>query len=539
MTTLAFDTVMPMSILKALLSAALVVGWARWATVVDKDAAYFHLNRRLWNAVQIACAAIAFALLLFVPYYIVGLPLAILVLAGYAFAYMKVRNAKLPADRHWRLGKELLQQMLAQHRAEKAAKLATIQFVVKMQPQTPPLPDTPLYPAHMTFEAVVGPALERNAERIDIIGTETEFTVTMLIDGTPYKQPSLKGVEALAFIDYLKGAAGMDVENRRRQQVGKCGVFSKEAGDHVLRVRTAGSSKGITCHVDIDAEKRIAIPTAKLGLLEPQLEQVKALARDGKRAVLVATPGGHGRTTTLYALVGEHDAYTLDIHTLEPFVERELEGVTQTVTAPDDVPSALKSLLLRDPQVVMIPQVAKPDTARAIAEATGGDEKFRIYTGIRADDTMQALQLWAKAVGDPDLVADGLAGIISQRLVRILCEMCRQSYRPDDEVIRKLNLPAQKIDKLYKSSGKVQVKDKVQPCPACHGIGYKGRTGVFEVAVFDDEARDLIRKNKIEPLRQHLRRQKTLWLQEAALAKVVKGVTSIAEVMAALETKKP
>lgn len=126
--------------------------------------------------------------------------------------------------------------------------------------------------------------------------------------------------------------------------------------------------------------------------------------------------------------------------------------------------------------------------------------------------------------------------VIAQKLMRRLCHTCRVAYTPDPAALKKLNLPGgDKINKLYRASGKVQVKDKEEPCPNCHGLGYRGRTGVFEVMPIDDDARSYIRKGEADALRLHLRKQKMQYLQEAALAKVVSGVTDIKEVTRAMK----
>ena len=129
---------------------------------------------------------------------------------------------------------------------------------------------------------------------------------------------------------------------------------------------------------------------------------------------------------------------------------------------------------------------------------------------------------------------DALHAIISQRLVRTLCPTCRVAYKPDPEALRKMNLPSDKVSQLYKQTGQVIVRDKPQTCTDCHGIGYRGRVGVFEVMMMDDMARGLIRAGKLDQLRAHLRKNKMLWLQEAALHRAVEGITSISEITRAL-----
>ena len=137
------------------------------------------------------------------------------------------------------------------------------------------------------------------------------------------------------------------------------------------------------------------------------------------------------------------------------------------------------------------------------------------------------------------MAAGGLGAIVSQRLVRKLCPTCRVAYKPDPNVLRKLNLPAQRVPQLYKHSGKIRVgKDRTQTCSTCLGMGYRGRVGVFEIMVLDDEARKILAAGQMDQFRAHLRRHKMLYLQESALLKVVEGQTSISEITRALGANK-
>ena len=137
---------------------------------------------------------------------------------------------------------------------------------------------------------------------------------------------------------------------------------------------------------------------------------------------------------------------------------------------------------------------------------------------------------WADKIIGQQKAAAAIGAVMTQRLVRRLCVTCRVPFKPDPAVLRKLNLPPEKVSTLYKNSGQVLVKDKPAVCPDCLGLGFKGRVGVFEMMAFDEQARTFMAAGQYDQLRAHLRKQKVLWLQEAALAKAVEGVTSIGEI---------
>src|SRR5690606_17938884 len=148
-----------------------------------------------------------------------------------------------------------------------------------------------------------------------------------------------------------------------------------------------------------------------------------------------------------------------------------------------------------------------------------------------------ALRAWIQAVGDAKDASEAIGAVITQRLVRQVCPTCKLPYTPDPALLKKLNLPADKVTQFYKHSRQVLVKEQPQMCPNCMGIGYKGQLAVFEIMVLDDEARDLAAESHFDQLRTHLRKKRMMLLQEAALGKVVQGVTTISEITRVLSNK--
>ena len=248
---------------------------------------------------------------------------------------------------------------------------------------------------------------------------------------------------------------------------------------------------------------------------------------------LFGAPPGHGLTTTGYALISRHDAYTSNVKTLEHEIEATMDGVDQVQwdpTNPDvDFPSSLQSIIRRDPDIVQIAQLTDPETARVAAEP--GMDGPLIYIPQRAAGITEQIREWAKLVGDVKPAIKPLALVMNQRLLRSVCPHCRQPYEPSPEQLRKMNLPGDKVKQLYQASGKVQLKNKIETCPVCAGSGYFGQTGVFQVMVIGDETRRLLRAGDLKGALAEARRNKMIYLQEAALRKVVDGETTIDEVV--------
>jgi type II secretory ATPase GspE/PulE/Tfp pilus assembly ATPase PilB-like protein len=159
-----------------------------------------------------------------------------------------------------------------------------------------------------------------------------------------------------------------------------------------------------------------------------------------------------------------------------------------------------------------------------------------MYVTLQADSVIQALGKWLKFVGNKNVVAETLLGASNQRLLRILCDECKQAYAPDKELLRKFNISAEKTKVLYRA-GKVQYDKHGKPstCENCQGTGYFGRTGVFEIVTLNDELREVLRQSKSLPeIGTQFRRAKMLYLQEQAMRKVIAGTVAINEMIRSL-----
>jgi type II secretory ATPase GspE/PulE/Tfp pilus assembly ATPase PilB-like protein len=249
--------------------------------------------------------------------------------------------------------------------------------------------------------------------------------------------------------------------------------------------------------------------------------------------VLVAAPADGGRTTTFYTVIRMHDAYTSNVQTIEMDPQATLEGVKQNkfdqYAEGPEYGTTVRSLLRRDPDVLGVAELPDANTAKEAAKADF--DRCRIYVCVKADNAQQALQGWVKLVGDPELAAKGLRGVISQKLLRKLCNNCKAGYAPTPDMLKKLGLPEGGVKQLFKKGGQVMVKDKVQTCPACDGGGYFGQEGAFEVVTLTDGDRSLIKAGDWNGLKLELRKRKVPTLQQAALRKAVDGITSVEEVI--------
>jgi type II secretory ATPase GspE/PulE/Tfp pilus assembly ATPase PilB-like protein len=254
---------------------------------------------------------------------------------------------------------------------------------------------------------------------------------------------------------------------------------------------------------------------------------------DAKGVVLVSAPADMGRTTSFYSILKMHDAYTHNVQTVEMEPQDALEGIRQNkFEAAGEGPeysTFVRSILRRDPDVVGVAEMPDENTAREIARLE--IDRTRVYLSLRTDSALLAIQAWVKAVGDPELAAKVLHGSIAQKLLRKLCVNCRVAYQPSPDMLKKLGVPSDKPRQLFKKGGQVLIKNKPEVCPVCRGIGYVGQEGIFEVYSVGKAEVEMVKSGNWSGLRAELRKRKLPTIQEAALKKVLDGLTSVEELL--------
>lgn len=539
MTPTLAQSVFLMSFIKPVLFLAAVGGWAWVVAYLDKDAGFYYLKRNEFNLIQLVAAVLGFGAMLLIPIFWLAFPLGLLLLAGGIFGYITYRNGQVPENEKWSANLDSFRQKRAAAAEAKMQRNATLTMTNHDGKAVPiPAPGDPDLAPYMVLDELMAFALPRNANQVDLTVDTEKAKYRVHIDGVRYPQEAPEPAEAVKLIDYIKKVAGMDTEDRRKKQEAKLSITVEDSGTHQLHIISAGSTRGLQMQINIDGERSSNIPIDHLGFAPNQLAAIRELLTQKGKTILVASGPLAGKTTTLYSLLQEHDPYTSMVITLEEEALFELEGVDHNLI-PAGKPASefnerLSVLIRSDPSVIMVAKLADDQSAKLLADCA---DDIRAYVPLEQPDTLTALRSWIKQVGDPRLVGDNLGAVIAQRLMRRICHTCRVPYAPDPGALKKLNLPADKVSELFRSSGKVMVKEKEILCPDCHGLGYRGRIAIFEMMLIDEQAARYIAANELDSLRLHLRKQKMLYLQEAALTKVVEGITDIKEVTRVMSGK--
>ena len=522
-----------LSLYKPIVMAVLLFAWARMTVYFDQDLRSYSGPHQRWNSIQIVAGMAGFGLWLALPQFWIGLVVAAATVGGAAGSYVLYRNKQMTTAAMW-----TFRPATSTHRKTPASewskhRLASVFIDPHGRTLKIPTGHNPLSQAHFLFEGMIGFVLARHIEQIDILISSQGTSVKVFIDGIDYPQSGLDREAATALIDYLKHVGDLDVADNRRKVTTHLRVDTEQAGRHTLALIISGSMQGLEMSLKIDKETHTQREFDQLGLLPTQKQQLQSVLQQDHRTVLVACPPGQGQTTTLYSLLQQHDPYVENIVTLEDHIPFEIEGVNHHLINPGtetkQIGQMVASRLRQDPQVLMLTHLPQNvGTSQLLANAA---REARLYIGTRHTDTFSALKGWLKWMGDPQIAADALGAIVAGHTLRILCTDCRQSYIPQSSLLKKLNLSPKHVQKLYKDAGQPSgQRGSSQSCQNCWGLGYKGRVGVYEVMPLDDAARRLIANLQFDQLRAHLRKHKMLWLQEAALAKAMEGITAIDEI---------
>ena len=248
----------------------------------------------------------------------------------------------------------------------------------------------------------------------------------------------------------------------------------------------------------LDKERAIASLT-QLGMREKMRDSVHALVGEPHGLFIVCGPTGAGKSTTLYACLSEIDRYQKNVITVENPVEYTIDNVTQIEVNPKagkTFAGELRSILRQDPDVIYIGEIRDQETAEIACQAA--QTGHMVFTTLHANDTVTAIGRLIDLGVQPFMIASALSAVLGQRLVRILCPKCKVRYKPNPDMLRKANLPADKIKFFFRPPETPETEDGEEgpdKCEQCGGTGYFGRTGVFELLVITDRIRDMIREN--------------------------------------------
>ena len=367
---------------------------------------------------------------------------------------------------------------------------------------------------------ILSAAVKRRASDVHIEPNGDGLRVRARIDGVLRDLLVLPPHAAGPVVSRIKVLAGLDIAVRRRPQDGRA-AFSAEGRDLDLRISTLpchGGEKVVLRILDA-ADAGQALDS--LGLDGFLLQRVRRLLGRTHGVLLVTGPTGSGKTTTLYAALASLDRERRHVLTLEDPVEYRLPGLTQVQVqrrAGLGFAAGLRAVLRQDPDVIMVGEMRDRETVEtAMAAALTG---HLVLSTLHTNDAPSATTRLSEMGTPPYLVAAALIGVIAQRLARRLCPHCRRRDTASATELRDLGVRPREVA-VYRASG----------CDRCDGVGYRGRTGLFEVLAVDTRVRALLlRRGGAHAVREAARRAGMRTLAQDAWRKVVAGATTLEEV---------
>jgi len=518
----------------------LFFGWLPIVNWVYKDAETVATKQVFWTAVVSGTWAIAGLAWLLIPAFIIGMAFYLIAAGAASASYVMHRNSLMPEFQRV-LTVDHIKDLLSKG-SKKTEALKKFTFITANNNEVPvPEPKTTDFFGYRAAYNLFDDALYRRAYDVICTPTPQNYTVAYYVDGNALKQPPISKDQMDYLLRFIKNLASLDIEEKRKPQKGRFAIFQKD-GRIEWEVSTAGSTAGEQLRVKQLTQQNIT-KLADLGLTGEQLEQLGAL-RNAKRGVfIISGPRNSGVTTTLYTLLRNHDAFLNSITTVEKQPSGKLPNIVQNVFALSDsgvttYAKKLQSVARVDPDIIGVADCEDTETAQIACAAAGGGKL--IYVTLEEENVLKALAKWIKLVGDRNKAIESLLGISNQRILRKLCDQCKQAYEPNKELLHKFNMPADKAKVLYKSGKVVYSKrGKPSPCKNCQETGYFGRMVIFETVLFNENLRNAVKQARsLSDIGTELRRAKMLYLQEQALIKVVGGVTSINETVRVLSKSK-
>lgn len=371
------------------------------------------------------------------------------------------------------------------------------------------------------INAILTEAVKTNASDVHIETYERRLVVRFRVDGVLREVVQPKRALAPLLVSRIKVMAKLDIAEKRVPQDGRIGL--RVAGREVdLRVSTLPSASGERVVLRLLDKRAGAIRLESLGMSAADLGILRKLVHRPYGIMLVTGPTGSGKSTTLYAALQEINDRSRNILTVEDPIEYNLPGIGQTqVNTKVDMTFArgLRAILRQDPDVVMIGEVRDLETAEISVQAslTGHMVLSTLHTNTAVGAITRLMDMGI----EPFLIASSLVGIIAQRLVRVLCTVCKEPYTPTAEQCEFMQQNPESPPTVYRPVG----------CDECNQLGYRGRIGIYEMVEVSEEISALIHRRAGELELEHEARKFSPSIHADGVAKILNGTTSIEEVL--------
>jgi type IV pilus assembly protein PilB len=376
-------------------------------------------------------------------------------------------------------------------------------------------------PAVQLVNQLLSKAIRAKASDVHIEPQESYVAVRYRIDGLLREVMRLPLGVLNSLVSRIKIMAGMDIAEKRLPQDGRFQI-TLERRSIDFRVSTMPTVYGEKIVLRILDKANMFLSLDSLGFLPRTLEQYESLIRSSYGMILITGPTGSGKTTTLYATLNTLNTPEKNIITIEDPVEYLLPGINQVRVNPKaglDFARGLRAILRQDPDIIMVGEIRDRETADiAVRAATTG---HLVFSTLHTNDAAGAVTRLLDMGIEPFLVNSSLLGVVAQRLVRLVCPQCRESYEPKPGDIE-YEFMDDKRKVFYRGKG----------CRQCNYTGYQGRTAIHEILVMTDDIRQMVsQKVHVSKIREAAIAGGMVTLRDDGVSKAAQGLTTVQEVL--------
>jgi general secretion pathway protein E len=377
------------------------------------------------------------------------------------------------------------------------------------------------------INALFTQAIRENASDIHIEPFESRLVVRFRVDGVLREVLQPKRALAPLIVSRVKVMAKLDIAEKRVPQDGR--ISLRIAGRAVdVRVSTLPSGQGERVVMRILDKQAGRLDLEHLGMDPDTQTLLDHMIQKPHGIILVTGPTGSGKTTTLYAILSRLNTHSRNIMTVEEPIEYYLDGIGQTQVNPKvDLTFArgLRAILRQDPDVVMVGEIRDLETVTIAVQAslTG----HMVFSTLHTNTAIGAITRLRDMGVEPFLLSSSMVGILAQRLVRTLCPHCKEAYQPTPAEMETLGLTQSPPPTLYRPTG----------CEACNQLGYRGRTGIYELIDVDNVMREMIHNGDGEQAMETHARVTRPSMFADALRRVLSGDTSVEEILRVTQEK--
>ena len=531
--------------IKLLLVVVVYLGWVRVADWINRDAIRFSehtgLPPQIWNPLILLSFAGGLFAVLCIPVFVGGYAAYCLAAILPPVLYLVQRRGRIPGEaKTGELFADAIEQQagpLDLRAAGRDADEAQSNLIRARQ-----------FEAFSPTVELLHDSVSKRTEQILLDYTRDAVTTRIQIDGLWHALPTLDRPTGDAMLVVLKTLGNLDPNERRQTQRGQ---FTGKAGRKTTEfdLTTQGVQTGERALIKLMYEDALSLDLASLGMQPEMLGQVnESLEQPG--LIIISAPFGQGLSSTWQGLLNDADRFTRDWIAVVDHDDRETERENIEITRFDsrasESPSGrLKSLILRQPNVFVVPNPVDAKTIDLLTDQILSEQRLLI-TQTRAGSAAEALLRVMSLSGERAAFAKSATAITCQRLVRRLCDRCKQPVQANPQAIRQMGGDPAVNSVIYRDYQLPPPEKRVdengqpvemEPCASCAGIGFVGRTAVYELVLIDDVIRkQLVREPKLDPVARVIRQQGNLTLVENAYRAVLDGRTSLTEVQRVMQS---